>query len=723
MRRALTALVALAILAAPPAATASPDLFPNPPALQPQVRFWTRIYTEVGTDGALIHDANNLDVVYERVDFAESLGGRAVDALYEATKEKYREILRRLASGARENLGAEEQRVLALFPNGVSTQTLQLAAESVRLQRGQANRFREGLVRSGAWEGHIAGVLARKDLPKELITLPHVESSYNPEAYSKVGAAGLWQFMPGTGRTFRLRVTHVVDERMDPFRATEAAADLLRDNHSRLGTWPLALTAYNHGAGGLARAVRELGSSDIAEIVRRYGGPGFGFASRNFYTSFLAAREASSNAERYFGPIQKQAPTEYREVRLEKPFSVKTLKSTFGVDLDTLQAHNLALREGFWKGRQTAPAGVTVRVPKGKQPADALAIARSDGWKPKPLPPLQPASGTAEPAAAMAAVEAAGGDGDGAATQAPVAEPSVPGEVAARSGTIIHVVQAGETAAALSRRYGVPASTILGVNHVASSRALKPGQRLRIPAMAQEPVPTSMAAVPAIREATPAPEAAPEPPANTAASETKPLEDVLVALRRDDAPPEAVAAEPEVIAPSQAAAGVEDAPDTAQPTASAPDVRELVRETLDRSRYQVGANQTIVLQPDESLALVATWLGTTEEKVRGWNKLSRKAKPAAGQKLRLELSKASRKKFEARRLAHHEALRDEFFSAFEVAGTEQRVVRKGDTLWSLTRGKTPVPTWLLDYYNPDVDLRALRPGKRVVIPKLEKRQS
>lgn len=718
MRRALTALVAVVILAAPTAALASPDLFPNPPALQPQVRFWTRIYTEVGTDAALIHDANDLDVVYERVDFPESLGGRAVDALYESNKEKYRGILRRLAAGARDDLSAEERRVLALFPQGVSQETLQLAAENVRLQRGQANRFREGLVRSGAWEGHIAGVLSRKGLPKELITLPHVESSYNPEAYSKVGAAGLWQFMPGTGRTFRLRVTPVVDERMDPFRATEAAADLLGDNHSRLGTWPLALTAYNHGAGGLVRAVRDTGTSDISEIVRRYRGPGFGFASRNFYTSFLAAQEASSNAERYFGKIQKQAPTEYREVRLDKPFSVQALKNTFGVDLDTLQAHNLALREGFWKGRQKAPAGVTVRVPKGRQPADALAIARADGWR--PAPPSEPPT-AAERDEQVAAVEAAGAAvaSDVPAADADAAVPAPP--PVARTGTVIHVVQAGETAASLSRRYGVPASTILGVNHVASARSLKPGQRLRIPSMAQDPPAPVMVAAPV--------PAAPDPTSST--SPTAPI-----ASRGEERPGPAEVARVEEPAPAATAdtdateiaepTQASDAPQAvalAEPPARAPDVSELVRETLDRSRYRLGPNQTIVLQTDETLALVADWAGTTPEKVRGWNKLSRKAKPGPGHKLRLELSKAARKKFETRRLAYHEELRDQFFSAFEVAGTEKRVVRKGDTLWSLTRGKTPVPAWLLDYYNPNVDLRSLRPGKRVVIPKLEKRNS
>lgn len=747
MRRALTILAALGVALCAIGAHATPADFPNPPALEPQVRFWTRIYTEVGTDAALIHDPNNLDVVYERVEFPEGLGGREVDARYEGTKEKYRDILRRLAAGERENLGPDEQRVLKLFPEGVTAQTLRLASENVRLQRGQADRFREGLVRAGAWEGHIERTLARKGLPKELAVLPHVESSYNPLAYSKVGAAGLWQFMPGTGRTFSLRVTDVVDERMDPFRATEAACDLLSHNYEMLGTWPLALTAYNHGAGGMARATRELGTRDIAEIVQRYNGPGFGFASRNFYTSFLAAREASTHPERYFGEIRKQSPTEYRVVRLEKPFSVKTLKNALGVDLDTLQAHNLALRDGFWSGRRKAPAGVTVRVPKGPAPTDALAIARAERWRPRPPaePPAPVETARSAPAAsAEPTVQVA------QRTAEPPAE---------RNGTVLHVLRGGETVAALSQRYGVPASVILLVNHVRSARDLKPGDRLRIPEMAS--VPAAAPEAPLLAQPANAAEAAPPPqvaepvapsaetpalasdsaierPAPPAIEpEPEPLGAVATTGRQteaaeqdDEAPLGTRTTAPAAKARAEVAAKPVDAAPRADKTdrstekrGAEDDPRALARNTLDRSRYAVDAKNRIRIQPDESLEKIAQWAGTTPEKLRSLNHLSRRSKPGEGTRLRVTFSKVSARQFESRRIAYHQELRSRFFDTFEVAGTEQRVVRKGDTLRSLTKGKRPVPTWLLDHYNPNLDLDALKPGSRVVIPKLEKRTS
>lgn len=772
MRRAALAIAAF-LSVAPVAGALSPE-FPNPPSLQPAVRFWTRIYTEVGTDGALIHDARNLDVVYERMDFGDDLGGRELDARTEGTREKYRQILKRLASGDRQNLSPDEQRVLKLFPADVSNETLRAAVEDVRLQRGQANRFREGLIRSGAWEGYIERTLKRKGLPGELATLPHVESSYNPEAYSKVGAAGLWQFMPSTGRLY-MRVDNVVDERMDPYKATEAAAELLRHNHDMLGTWPLALTAYNHGAGGLARAVRALGTNDIAEIVRRYDGRGFGFASRNFYTSFLAAYEASHHAEKYFGAVKRQAPLDYRVVRLEKPYSVKTLQQALGADSEVIRAHNLALRDAFWSGKRPAPAGLTVRVPKPgvAQPDDALALARAERWRPKADAALATPERAAVDAGAPAETAAtAAPEPEVVADAAPAPEAAPAPPVPSRTGTVIHVLRPGETASSLARRYGVDSDLILHANHVKSSRDLKAGARLRIPAPASamvaraddaEPATQAAAVAPApaesgteappdaetplgaaapaqaVAEAVP-PEPEPESLGAVVASlqqaEAAAAEEALPAGDEGDAPPDAgdgeaasgLAAEDEAPLGTPVVASVSARPSkgaTPTPVARQPagaDSGGHPHADLDRARYRVGPKDTITVQTGESLTGIAKWLGISTSRLRSLNKLSSKAQPAAGQRLRLDLSKVSKARFESRRIAYHQGLRDAFFQRYEVAGTRQRVVKKGDTVYKLTQGGK-VPAWLLDQYNPKLDLNALQPGQKVMIPQLEKRGS
>src|SRR5258706_1124477 len=324
--------------AATPAATPAPQpqLFPRPPELQPDINFWIRVYSEISTDEGFIHDQRNMAVVYEKLNFINDLTPRERQARVDATRERYQAMLRHLSSGAAPR-DAEEQRVRDLWPADTSAARLTQAIDDVRFQLGQSDRFRAGLARAGAWESHIASTIAAQGLPAELAALPHVESSFNPEAYSKVGAAGLWQFMRSTGRRF-MRIDASVDERMDPFRATEAAAQLLAYNYRALGTWPLAITAYNHGAEGMRRARDKLGTTDIVTILREYNSPLFGFASRNFYVSFLAALTIDREPQKYFGVIQSQSRQQFQEVALPAAASISALEAAVVIPPGHLRA-------------------------------------------------------------------------------------------------------------------------------------------------------------------------------------------------------------------------------------------------------------------------------------------------------------------------------------------------------------------------------------------------
>ena len=261
------------------------DPFVHPPELERDVRFWIRVYTEVTTEQGLLHDDWNLGLVYEvlRFDPATSLSQR--ERRVAEAKAHYAALLRRFAAGETDDLTAHERRILHAFGEDARSPDFIDAIGRIRFQLGQADRFHEGLIRAESWEAHIARVLEQHGVPKEIAALPHVESSFNPAAYSKVGAAGLWQFMPSTAKRF-MRVDSLVDERLDPYTATEAAANLMLYNYRLLGTWPLAVTAYNHGPGGLRRAQEQLGTSDIAVIVKHYQSATFGFASRNFHDLF-----------------------------------------------------------------------------------------------------------------------------------------------------------------------------------------------------------------------------------------------------------------------------------------------------------------------------------------------------------------------------------------------------------------------------------------------------
>lgn len=277
--------------------TAVPDslLFPRPAGLRSAVDFWKQVFTEYGTDQAVLHDDEDLGLIYG----VEELGSRADTfrdqqrrQTQEAILARYQQALERLARGVEDTarLAGEERKVWLALGRSSAPQRYQQARERLRLQVGQQDRFEQGW---SVWTRNgdkIRRILRGHGVPDTLAVLPFVESMYNARARSHAGAVGLWQITRPAGRRF-LRIDDQVDERLDPLKATHAAAQILLHNRQVLGNWALAITAYNHGTAGVARAVRETGSRDIADLVRRYQGPAFGFASRNFYAEFLAALE------------------------------------------------------------------------------------------------------------------------------------------------------------------------------------------------------------------------------------------------------------------------------------------------------------------------------------------------------------------------------------------------------------------------------------------------
>ncbi len=349
-------------------------LFPRPSELAPATLFWTRVYTDLDSASGIIHDSRELDTVYQTLYLNPDAPPTEQNRDIEKMIESYRTALLTLASGKRRGLTAIEQQALLPWGEKASKDEFQAAAERLRFQRGQSDRFKQGLARSKRWKKHIHEVFQERGLPPELAALPHVESSYNPFAISKAGAAGLWQFMPTTARRY-LRVDEAVDERLDPYRSSEAAAHLLQQNYSVLKSWPLAITAYNHGLSGVRRAVRETGTENLGEIVRAYENPSFGFASRNFYAAFLAALDASEKPERYFGTPQEgtQDP-----IILTTPayLPADVLVEAFGVDKQQLRELNPALHHGVWNGEQFVPRDHLLKLPgtlAPEQAADTLS--------------------------------------------------------------------------------------------------------------------------------------------------------------------------------------------------------------------------------------------------------------------------------------------------------------------------------------------------------------
>lgn len=131
-----------------------------------------------------------------------------------------------------------------------------------------------------------------------------------------------------------MKVGEVIDERNDPIAATRAAARKLRENYHLLESWPLALTAYNHGPAGVRRIVTKLGTKDLVEIIQKTDAKRFGFASENFYACFLAALEAEKNAKKYFTNLQWAPELQYEEIVTRKPFRFSHLVGLFDGDKD-----------------------------------------------------------------------------------------------------------------------------------------------------------------------------------------------------------------------------------------------------------------------------------------------------------------------------------------------------------------------------------------------------
>jgi membrane-bound lytic murein transglycosylase D len=414
---------------------ADKDLFPRPVSLQPAIDFWTRVYTEVDSRAGYVHDNRNLNIVYEKLQFKWYSSREDQERAIEQAIQRYQRALRGLAESNTENLTDDEKKVLVLWGGDTTPDVLQTAEGNVRFQRGQADRVRDGIVRAGAWEDYIRQTLRDAGLPDALAALPHVESSYHPRVRSPIGAAGLWQFTLFTGKHY-LQIDQVLDERYDPLKSTQAAARLLERYYSVLKSWPLAITAYNHGMSGVRRAVRETGSTDIGDIVRNYRGPRFGFASRNFYAAFVAAMDVTGRSRQYFGELERHPPEGDRIVKVPAFVPVASLSQHLDVDAALLKKLNPSLQHAVWNGSKYVPKGYDLRLP-----ADAA---------------IEDASTLVEQIAIA----------EGRLTQLP---------------DRYYKVQRGDTLSDIAQRYKVSVRDLMAMNNVSNKNRIHAGQSLLLP--------------------------------------------------------------------------------------------------------------------------------------------------------------------------------------------------------------------------------------------------
>ena len=787
------------------------DPMPRPAELERDVQFWIRVYSQIDTNSGFLHDEHNLGVIYDTLRFSSNTSPREREKLIEQQRDHYVAALRRIAAAHGGPLSDEDQHILDMWGSEGTPARLLEATDDIRFQLGQADRFRAGLIRSGAWETHIAETLANLGLPAELAVLPHVESSFNPAAYSKVGAAGLWQFMRSTGRRY-MRIDSAVDDRLDPFRSTEAAAQLLAYNYRLLGTWPLALTAYNHGAEGVRRAKETLGTDDIVKIVRNYNGRTFGFASRNFYVSFLAALEIDRNPEKYFGPVERSHEARFQEVTIPAFVQITSLERALKINQQTLRDLNPALLRAVWDGQRHVPKAYRLRLPIDGDTwtSDQLAqrLAPNELFAGQPAPrryrvhagdtiasvadeygvtaealarlnrlrtsaklragrvlTLPESKGTALVASLSHTPSGSNGHGGQAASRstetaagnnparmpasapesanAPATAPEAAPQAPAGQPLSVYVVQSGDTLSEIASKFGMTEAQLLKLNDIRGRDFIFEGQQLQVTPVTgtvastaapkpgeQAPIPTGVANSRAVTSPSAPTASTAVPSTNTPSAEqltgASPAATPSVPVVAGGAVSPSVA-ERESVEEAKAVAKIEVPAENAQPV-SAAQAEELspalgpaadTQQNADPTDYSVAKDNTIRVAAAETLGHYAEWLRLTSTRIRQINKMSFGRPVLIGHKLKLDFARVSREAFETKRRQYHQELQASYFAAHRIIGTEVYIVRRGDSLWTVTQRFEQLPIWLLQQYNPDVDLADLRPGTQIVMPRVE----
>ncbi len=417
------------------------DEFPVFDCIKPNITFWENIFVKYASTSGLIHDENDLTRIYGFIDLKDNRekgAGKINNLRIKEAKNRYRNILLNLTDTSY-SMSDEELQVAALFGPSATREDYLTAADNIRCQVGLRDKFIQGIIRSTAFLSRMKEIFKEEGVPEDLIYLPHVESAFNFRAYSKVGAAGMWQFMHSTGRIY-MQVDYVIDERRDPYVSTRAAARLLKSNYGKLQSWPLAITAYNHGAHGMERAKKSKGTFD--KIYQEYEHRSFKFASRNFYAEFLAARNMAKNYKEYFTDIVPLEPFVRSEIKLGGFTEWSKLSGLLGISDSILTEFNPSWRPPIYKGQKYLPKGCVVYIPPHTQEQASLALASvpQDFYKPKQNP------------------------------------------------SRFHQVGKGETVGRIAQRHKVSIKDLIIANNLNHRATIYVGQNLKLPIKADKPV-------------------------------------------------------------------------------------------------------------------------------------------------------------------------------------------------------------------------------------------
>jgi hypothetical protein len=286
--------------------------FRVPSYMKERVEFWVLIHTIFGSKTRLVHDRQDPSLIYGFIDLRplyriNGPGPETETKAYRIEKEIMKELRNRLqlAGSAKtaDQLDASTIRLRDFMAKkGIhNPANLAKTIAMLRTQTGQSDEFISALHRSKQLLPHIESVFRKQGLPVALGRIPFVESSFNARAASKVGAVGVWQFMPETAR----QMISPTDTKAwaDPLKQTVAATRLIKIFRNLLPDWGTAVTSYNSGVGRLQRLVKKYRATNLAPILASEEDDGLGFAGKNFYAQFLSANLVEAYKDELFGGL------------------------------------------------------------------------------------------------------------------------------------------------------------------------------------------------------------------------------------------------------------------------------------------------------------------------------------------------------------------------------------------------------------------------------------
>jgi membrane-bound lytic murein transglycosylase D len=293
--------------------------------------------------------------------------------------------------------------------------------------KGERKLFEEGYRRSGRFREMILEELRKEGLPEELVWMPMIESWFKTRAFSRASALGLWQFIASTGYRYGLSRDRYIDERMDPEKASHAAALYLKELHSWFGDWTTALASYNCGEFRVRRLINQQRIAymdnfwDLYQMLPR--------ETRRFVPRFIAAVLIVNDPARYGMDLpEPDPPLRYETISVNKPLKLSTLAEKMGLDGESLADYNPELRH-----KSTPEKEYALKIPVGTGEQALAGVSTLSRY----VPP--------------------------------------------EATYVTHYVRRGETVSGIATRYRSSISAISQANQLGRNNLIRPGQRLRVP--------------------------------------------------------------------------------------------------------------------------------------------------------------------------------------------------------------------------------------------------